>query len=108
LGVTVQALFGGTLPPSGGLEPHELAKLQYRFMGVMERARQRQRRLLAAWLDQRPPKGGPMIAAIYARKSTDQHLADEAKSVTRHIKRRAPWTIRAACRSRPQRSPVLT
>lgn len=25
-----------------------------------------------------------MIAAIYARKSTDQHVADEAKSVTRH------------------------
>jgi hypothetical protein len=24
-----------------------------------------------------------MIAAIYARKSTDQHVADEAKSVTR-------------------------
>ena len=26
-----------------------------------------------------------MIAAIYARKSTDQHVADEAKSVTRQV-----------------------
>ena len=28
-----------------------------------------------------------MIAAIYARKSTDQHVADEAKSVTRQLER---------------------
>ena len=26
-----------------------------------------------------------MIAAIYARKSTDQHVADEEKSVTRQV-----------------------
>src|SRR5262249_48867224 len=30
-------------------------------------------------------KGGKMIAAIYARKSTGQHVADDAKSVVRQI-----------------------
>src|SRR5215207_7070297 len=40
-----------------------------------------------------------MIAAIYARKSTDQNVADEAKSVTRQIERarayatRKGWTV---------------
>lgn len=40
-----------------------------------------------------------MIAAIYARKSTDQNVADEAKSVTRQIDRARAyaaakgWTI---------------
>jgi hypothetical protein len=28
-----------------------------------------------------------MIAAIYARKSTDQNLPDEAKAVTRQVER---------------------
>ncbi len=28
-----------------------------------------------------------MIAAIYARKSTDQHVADEGKSVVRQVER---------------------
>jgi hypothetical protein len=31
-----------------------------------------------------------MIAAIYARKSTDQNVADEAKSVTRQIETPVP------------------
>jgi len=30
-----------------------------------------------------------MIAAIYARKSTDQNIADEEKSVTRQVERLA-------------------
>jgi DNA invertase Pin-like site-specific DNA recombinase len=40
-----------------------------------------------------------MIAAIYARKSTDQHIADEEKSVTRQVERarqyaeRKGWTV---------------
>jgi site-specific DNA recombinase len=40
-----------------------------------------------------------MIAAVYARKSTDQHVADEAKSVTRQIERarayaaKQGWTV---------------
>ena len=40
-----------------------------------------------------------MIAAIYARKSTDQHVADEEKSVTRQVERarayatRKGWTV---------------
>lgn len=40
-----------------------------------------------------------MIAAIYARKSTDQNVADEEKSVTRQIERarayaaRKGWTV---------------
>ena len=40
-----------------------------------------------------------MIAAIYARKSTDQHVADEAKSVTRQVEyakayaTRKGWTV---------------
>src|SRR5262245_65606890 len=40
-----------------------------------------------------------MIAAIYARKSTDQNIADEEKSVTRQIERarayaaRKGWTV---------------
>src|SRR5947209_5991557 len=33
----------------------------------------------------RPSRGGKMIAAIYARKSTDQQVADESKSVTRQV-----------------------
>jgi site-specific DNA recombinase len=43
-----------------------------------------------------------MIAAIYARKSTDQHVADEAKSVTRQIERarayadKQGWTVAEA------------
>src|SRR5262245_58428387 len=42
-----------------------------------------------------------MIAAIYARKSTDQHIADEEKSVTRQVERarayaaRKGWTVAA-------------
>ena len=32
-----------------------------------------------------------MIAAIYARKSTDQNVSDEEKSVARQVER-APWT----------------
>ena len=31
-----------------------------------------------------------MIAAIYARKSTDQNVADEENSVTRQVERRGP------------------
>jgi DNA invertase Pin-like site-specific DNA recombinase len=40
-----------------------------------------------------------MIAAIYARKSTDQHVADEEKSVTRQVQHasdyaeRKGWTL---------------
>jgi DNA invertase Pin-like site-specific DNA recombinase len=40
-----------------------------------------------------------MIAAIYARKSTDQNVADEAKSVTRQVESarayaaRKGWTV---------------
>ena len=40
-----------------------------------------------------------MIAAIYARKSTDQNIADEEKSVTRQVDRarayaaRKGWTV---------------
>src|SRR5215472_13601405 len=40
-----------------------------------------------------------MIAAIYARKSTDQNIADEEKSVTRQVERarayatRKGWTV---------------
>jgi DNA invertase Pin-like site-specific DNA recombinase len=40
-----------------------------------------------------------MIAAIYARKSTEQHVADEAKSVTRQVENarayaaRLGWTV---------------
>jgi DNA invertase Pin-like site-specific DNA recombinase len=41
----------------------------------------------------------PMIAAIYARKSTDQNIADEEKSVTRQVEHarayaaRKGWTV---------------
>jgi DNA invertase Pin-like site-specific DNA recombinase len=40
-----------------------------------------------------------MIAAIHARKSTDQNIADEEKSVTRQVERarqyaeRKGWTV---------------
>jgi len=40
-----------------------------------------------------------MIAAIYARKSTDQNVSDEEKSVTRQVERarayaeRKGWTV---------------
>ena len=40
-----------------------------------------------------------MIAAIYARKSTDQNIADDEKSVTRQVERaqayaeRKGWTV---------------
>jgi DNA invertase Pin-like site-specific DNA recombinase len=46
-----------------------------------------------------------MIAAIYARKSTDQNIADEEKSVTRQVERarafaeRKGWTVDPACTS---------
>jgi hypothetical protein len=30
-----------------------------------------------------------MITAIYARKSTDQHVADDAKSITRQVEHKA-------------------
>jgi hypothetical protein len=30
-------------------------------------------------------RGAPMIAAIYARKSTDQHLPDAEKDITRQV-----------------------
>src|SRR5260370_10585099 len=36
---------------------------------------------------QAPERGTGMIAAVYARKSTDQNLPDEEKSVTRQIER---------------------
>jgi DNA invertase Pin-like site-specific DNA recombinase len=45
--------------------------------------------------------GPPLIAAVYARKSTDQHIADEEKSVTRQIAHatayaeKKGWTVRA-------------
>jgi len=55
LGAAVQALVIGALPPSAGLSPQDLARHQYRFMGVMERAQQRQKGVLAAWLDGRTP-----------------------------------------------------
>ena len=35
-----------------------------------------------------------MIAAIYALKSTDQHIADEEKSVTRQIERARVYAAR--------------
>ena len=40
-----------------------------------------------------------MIAVVYARKSTDQNIADEEESVTRHVERagayaeRKGWTV---------------
>ena len=34
-----------------------------------------------------------MIAAIYARKSTDQNIADEAKSVTRQIEQARAYAV---------------
>jgi len=40
-----------------------------------------------------------MIAAVYARKSTDQNIADEEKSVTRQVEharayaKRKGWTV---------------
>ena len=40
-----------------------------------------------------------MIAAIYARKSTDQHVAEDAKSVTRQVENarafatKRGWTV---------------
>ena len=43
--------------------------------------------------------GKPLIAAIYARKSTEQNVADEEKSVTRQVERardyatRKGWTV---------------
>ena len=55
---------------------------------------------LANQLPERGPSNGhPMIAAIYARKSTDQNVADEEKSVTRQVERarayaeRKGWTV---------------
>ena len=44
-----------------------------------------------------------MIAAIYARKSTEQHVADEQKSVARQIAHAREyaagkgWTVNEAC-----------
>jgi len=35
-----------------------------------------------------------MIAAIYARKSTDQNIADEEKSVTRQVDRATAYAVR--------------
>src|SRR5262249_53773641 len=35
-----------------------------------------------------------MIAAIYARKSTDQNIADEEKSVTRQVERARAYAVR--------------
>ena len=43
------------------------------------------------------------IAAIYARKSTDQNIADEEKSVTRQLERarayvaRKGWAVAEEC-----------
>ena len=50
-----------------------------------------------------------MIAAIYARKSTEQHVADEPKSVARQIEharaptRRKGWTVADDARLRRRR-----
>ncbi len=35
-----------------------------------------------------------MIAAVYARKSTDQNLPDEEKSVTRQVERARAYALR--------------
>src|SRR4051794_16878945 len=35
-----------------------------------------------------------MIAAIYARKSTEQHVAEDAKSVTRQIEHAQAYAVR--------------
>ena len=38
-----------------------------------------------------------MIAAIYARKSTDQNVADEEKSVTRQVDRARAYAAERGC-----------
>ena len=42
--------------------------------------------------------GRTMLAvAIYARKSTDQNIADEERSVTRHVERAKAYAARKGC-----------
>src|SRR5512143_3372013 len=51
------------------------------------------------WSNDRRGGAAPMIAAIYARKSTEQDAADEQKSVTRQVEHarayaaRKGWTV---------------
>ena len=54
LGATVKRVQVGTLPPSDGLSPQDLAGCQYKFMNDMQRSQQIQKGALAAWLDTRP------------------------------------------------------
>ena len=49
-----------------------------------------------------------MIAAIYARKSTDQHVADEEKSVTRQVEQARAYATRKAGPSPKRRSTLTT
>lgn len=43
-----------------------------------------------------------MIAAIYARKSTDQNLRDAEKSVTRQVEHATAYAVRKGWRVDPQ------
>ena len=47
------------------------------------------------------------IVAVYARKSTEQSVADEAKSVTRQIEHASAYAVRKGGRSMI-RTPTLT
>src|SRR5262249_10310395 len=57
------------------------------------------RRAVASGTARGPGRSAVVIAAIYARKSTDQNIADEEKSVTRQVERarayadRKGWTV---------------
>jgi hypothetical protein len=54
LGAVVTRIQVGSLPPSAGLSPQDLAGCQYKFMNDMQRSQQIQKGALAAWLDTRP------------------------------------------------------
>jgi hypothetical protein len=54
LGAVVARIQVGTLPPSAGLSPQDLAGCQYKFMNDMQRSQQIQKGALAAWLGTRP------------------------------------------------------
>ncbi len=40
-----------------------------------------------------------MIAAVYARESTEQNMSDEEKSVTRQVEHADPWGLEARKRA---------
>ncbi len=94
--------FEGVGPSHAQLRPDEAGRrLNYRWTWLRRATEQIRRAVrLAALRD--------MIAAIYARKSTDQRVADEAKSVTRQVEHARAYATRRAGRSTRRTSTSTT